>query len=151
MIARGMPMRVIALTAPGQYDTHSDQPTALADGLKLTSDSLLAFQRDLEARNIADRVLVLAWSEFGRRAEQNGSSGTDHGAAGTAFLIGTRAAGTMIGEFPGLARLDDDGNVRATSDFRGVYASLLEQWLGADAGKIIPNAHSFARPVLLKA
>ena len=151
MIARGMPMRVIALTAPGQYDTHSDQPTALADGLKLTSDSLLAFQRDLEARNIADRVLVLAWSEFGRRAEQNGSSGTDHGAAGTAFLIGTRAAGTMVGEFPGLAKLDDDGNVRATSDFRGVYASLLEQWLGADAGRIIPNAHSFARPVLLKA
>jgi uncharacterized protein (DUF1501 family) len=151
MFARGMPMRVVALTAPGQYDTHSDQPTELADGLKLTSDSLLAFQRDLEARNIADRVLVLAWSEFGRRAEENGSSGTDHGAAGAAFLIGTRARGTMVGEYPGLAKLDDDGNVRATSDFRGVYASLLEQWLGTDAGKIIPDAHSFARPVLLKA
>jgi uncharacterized protein (DUF1501 family) len=151
MIALGMPMRVIALTAPGQYDTHSDEPAALADGLKLTSDSLLAFQRDLEARGVADRVLVLVWSEFGRRAAENGSNGTDHGAAGTAFLIGTRAKGTMVGEFPGLqGGLDDDGNVKATSDFRSVYGSLLEQWLGTDAAKVIPNARSFARPSLLK-
>lgn len=150
MIARGMPMRVVALNAPGQYDTHSDEPGALADGLALTSDSLLAFQRDLEARGIADRVLVLAWSEFGRRAQENGNNGTDHGAAGTAFLIGTRARGAMVGEFPGLQSLDADGNVKATSDFRSVYASLLEQWLGTDAAKIIPNAQSFARPMLLK-
>jgi uncharacterized protein (DUF1501 family) len=151
MIALGMPMRVIALTAPGQYDTHSDEPAALADGLKLTSDSLLAFQRDLEARGIADRVLVLVWSEFGRRAAENGSKGTDHGAAGTAFLIGTRARGTMVGEFPGLqSGLDEDGNVKATSDFRSVYASLLEQWLGTDAAKVIPTARSFPRMSLLK-
>ncbi len=150
MIALGMPLRVVALTAPGQYDTHSDEPAALADGLKLTSDSLLAFQRDLEARGIADRVLVLVWSEFGRRAAENGSHGTDHGAAGTAFLIGTRARGTMVGEFPGLQGLDADGNVKATSDFRSVYSSLLEQWLGTDAAKVIPNAHSFARTALLK-
>ena len=107
----------------------------------MTADSLLAFQRDLEARGLADRVLVHVWSEFGRRAQENGSSGTDHGAAGVGFVIGSRAKGTMIGEFPGLKTgLDDDGNVQATSDFRGVYAALLEQWLGVDAASVIPDA-----------
>jgi uncharacterized protein (DUF1501 family) len=97
-------------------------------------------------------VLVHDWRAFGRRAAENGSSGTDHGAAGVGFLIGTKAKGTMVGEFPGLqSGLDADGNVKATSDFRGVYAALFEQWLGTDAGKLIPGAHSFARPSLLKA
>jgi uncharacterized protein (DUF1501 family) len=150
MLAAKLPVRCVALTAPGEYDTHADQPQALADGLDVTARSLLAFQRDLEARGLADRVLTLVWSEFGRRGEENGS-GTDHGAAGSAFLIGTRARGRMVGEFPGLANgLDDDGNLRPTSDFRGVYCSLLEQWLGADAGAVIPAARSFARPALVK-
>jgi uncharacterized protein (DUF1501 family) len=151
MLAAGLPLRAVALTAPGHYDTHSDEPAALAQGLQLTADSLLAFQRDLEARGLADRVLVHVWSEFGRRAQENGSNGTDHGAAGVGFLIGTRAKGTMVGEFPGLKDgLDQDGNVKATADFRAVYAALLEQWLGTDAGPIIPGASSFARPGLLK-
>jgi uncharacterized protein (DUF1501 family) len=75
-------MTCVALTAPGEYDTHADQPQALADGLDVTARTLLAFQRDLEARGLADRVLMLVWSEFGRRGEENGSDGTDHGAAG---------------------------------------------------------------------
>ena len=150
MIAARLPLRCVAITAPGEYDTHSDQPKALADGLDITARSLFAFQRDLEARGLADRVLTLVWSEFGRRAEENGSDGTDHGAAGTAFLIGTRARGRMIGEFPGVANLDEDGNLRATSDFRGLYCSLLEQWLNEDAAAVIPGAGSFSRPVLLK-
>ena len=117
----------------------------------MTARTLLAFQRDLEARGLADRVLTLVWTEFGRRGEENGSDGTDHGAAGAAFLIGSRARGKMVGEFPGLANgLDRDGNLRPTSDFRGVYSALLEQWLGADAGGVIPGARSFARPALVK-
>jgi uncharacterized protein (DUF1501 family) len=117
----------------------------------VTARTLLTFQRDLEARGLADRVLTLVWTEFGRRGEENGSDGTDHGAAGAAFLIGSRARGTMVGEFPGLADgLDRDGNLRPTSDFRGVYSALLEQWLGADAGGVIPGARSFARPALVK-
>ena len=90
------------------------------------------------------------WSEFGRRAEENGSNGTDHGAAGIGFLVGTRVSGTMIGEYPGLAKLDQHGNLRATSDFRGLYAALLEDWLGTDADGIIPSARSFKRPRILK-
>jgi uncharacterized protein (DUF1501 family) len=151
MLGAGLPLRAVALSAPGHYDTHSEQAGALAKGLQLTADSLLAFQRDLEARGIADRVLVHVWSEFGRRAQENGSAGTDHGAAGIGFLIGTRATGTMVGEFPGLkSGLDDHGNLKATSDFRGVYGALLEQWLGTDAGAVLPEAASFERPVLVR-
>ena len=151
MLGGGLPLRCVSLSAPGEYDTHSDQPSALASGLQLTSDSLLAFQRDLEARGLADRVLVHVWSEFGRRAEENGSQGTDHGAAGVGFLVGTRVKGTMVGEFPGLkSGLDEDGNLKATSDFRGLYAGLLEQWLGTDAAAVLPEAASFARPALIR-
>jgi uncharacterized protein (DUF1501 family) len=139
----------VSLTAPGGYDTHANQAATLANGLTQTCDALLAFQRDIEARGVADRVLVKLWSEFGRRPRENGS-GTDHGAAGSAFLIGTRVKGQMIGEFPGLSVLDAQQNLRSTSDFRALYCSLLEQWLEADAADIIPGASGFARPALLK-
>ena len=64
--------------------------------------------------------------------------------------MGTRARGQMIGEFPGLANLDEDGNLRATADFRGIYCALLEQWFGVDAGAVVPDARRFPRPALLK-
>jgi uncharacterized protein (DUF1501 family) len=145
MLAAGLPLRCVSVNAPGDYDTHDSQPQDLADNLKLTADTLLAFQRDLEARGLADRVLTLVWSEFGRRVEQNASDGTDHGAAGCGFVVGTGARGQMIGEFPGLDKLDPDGNLRATSDFRALYASLTEQWFGVDAGAVIPDAASVGR------
>jgi len=150
MIAAGLPLRVVALSASGGYDTHDDQAQELSTNLDLTAASLLAFQRDLEARGLADRVLVHVWSEFGRRAKENGSGGTDHGAAGAGFLIGSRVNGRMIGEAPGLNRLDQDGNLRATADFRGLYAALLEDWLGTDAEAIIPGARKFERPTILR-
>lgn len=151
MLALGLPLRCVTLEAPGMYDTHAQQADELTDALKLTSDSLLAFQRDLESRGLADRVLVHVWSEFGRRAKENASLGTDHGAAGTGFLIGSRVQGKMVGEFPGLTSgLDEKGNLRATSDFRGVYSALLEQWFGTDAAAVIPSAASFQRPSLIK-
>ncbi len=151
MLAAGMPIRCAALKAPGMYDTHADQADELNQALKLTTDSLVAFQRDLEARGLADRVLVHVWSEFGRRARENGSDGTDHGAGGLGLLIGARVRGRMIGEFPGLnGGLDAQGNIRATADFRGVYGAILEQWLDTDAASVIPDAASFARPALLK-
>jgi uncharacterized protein (DUF1501 family) len=145
MLAAGLPLRCVAIEAPGDYDTHDSQPEDLATNLRLTADTLLAFQRDLEARGLADRVLTLVWSEFGRRVEQNGSDGTDHGAAGVGLVIGNGARGQMIGEFPGLSQLDPDGNLRATSDFRALYSSLIEQWFGYDAAAIIPDAAGIGR------
>jgi uncharacterized protein (DUF1501 family) len=147
MIAGGLPLKVVAIESGG-YDTHSNQLTSLPGDLLEIGDSLRAFQRDLEARSIQDRVLVHVWSEFGRRPEENGS-GTDHGAAGAGFLIGSSARGEMVGEFPGFAQLDEDDNLRNTSDFRAVYCGLLEQWLEVDATPIIPNAASFTRPALV--
>jgi uncharacterized protein (DUF1501 family) len=146
MLAGGLPLRCVALRAYGMYDTHSDQPDQLAHGLKLTGESLLAFQRDLEARGLADRVLTLVWSEFGRRAEENGSRGTDHGAAGVAFVMGTRVQGKMIGELPRLRdAIDRNGNLKASVDYRSIYCSLLEQWFDFDAAGAIPNAKAYGR------
>ncbi len=137
-------------TPPAATTPTPTRRPACPENLQITCDSLLAFQRDLEARGLADRVLIHVWSEFGRRPDENGS-GTDHGAGGCSFLIGTQASGQMVGEFPGLAPgdLDEDDNLRATSDFRGVYRGLLEQWFGVDAAPIIPNAASFPPPTLL--
>jgi uncharacterized protein (DUF1501 family) len=151
MLGAGLPLTCVAMNAPGEYDTHANQPKDLADGLQVTADSLFAFQRDLEARGLANRVLTLVWTEFGRRAEENGSDGTDHGAAGAAFLIGSRVRGRLIGEYPGLANgLDEDGNLRATADFRGLYSALLEQWFNTDAAAVIPDANTFQRPLVVR-
>jgi uncharacterized protein (DUF1501 family) len=149
MIDRGLPLRVVALDANGGYDTHENQAATLQANLSLLSSSLAAFQADLEARGIADRVLVHVWSEFGRRPQANGS-GTDHGAGGASLVMGTQAAGTMVGEFPGLATLDAESNLRHTVDFRAVYKGLTEQWLGVSADGIVPGASGFTAPRLVR-
>ena len=148
MLASGLPIRCAALSAPGQFDTHDNQTESFDTDLQTTTDTIAAFQADLEARGLADRVITLVWSEFGRRPEEN-TSGTDHGAGGAAYVIGTQVQGTMIGEFPGLDQLDEDDNLRATSDFRGLYSSIIEQWFGEDAAAVIPDAGSFARATLI--
>jgi uncharacterized protein (DUF1501 family) len=150
LLGAGLPIQCVAISAAGEYDTHDDQEQDLADGLKLTADTLLAFQRDIEARGLADRVVTHVWSEFGRRAAENGSGGTDHGAAGVGFVIGTRVNGGLIGEYPGVDNLDSEGNLRATSDFRSLYCALLEQWFGTDAAAVIPGASGFARPAVIR-
>jgi uncharacterized protein (DUF1501 family) len=144
MLAAGLPVQVATMSATGGYDTHEDQANTLSSNLQRTCDAVFAFQRDLEARGLDDRVLIEMWSEFGRRPEENGG-GTDHGAAGLAFVVGKHAGGTMIGGFPGLSGLDEDDNLLHTSDFRSMYCTLLESWLGVDAGPIIPGADSLPR------
>ncbi|HUA75272.1 MAG TPA: DUF1501 domain-containing protein [Solirubrobacteraceae bacterium] len=136
-----LPIKCVSLSAVGGYDTHSDEAGTLSTNLGQTVESVLAFQRDLEARGLDDHVLIQLWSEFGRRPRENGS-GTDHGAAGVAFLIGSRVKGEMVGEFPGLTKLDPNENVVNTSDFRTMYAGLLAQWFQTDAGLVIPGAGS---------
>ena len=109
------------------------------------SEALASFQADLEARGLANRVLTLVWSEFGRRPAQNDSGGTDHGAGGFAFVMGTRAKSGILTDYPSLKSLDKEGNLAVTVDFRRIYCSLLEQWMGVDAGAVIPNAGGFGR------
>jgi len=148
MLHNGMPIKCVAMNAVGSYDTHSGEVDTLGTNLEQTVTALVAFHHDLEARKLDQRVLIQLWSEFGRRPRENGS-GTDHGAGGVAFLIGTRAAGKMVGEFPGLTTLDENENTLRTSDFRAMYCSLLEQWFQTEAGLVIPEAASFERPVLV--
>jgi uncharacterized protein (DUF1501 family) len=144
MLGAGLPVQVATMSAVGGYDTHENESTTLANNLQRTSDAVLAFQRDLEARGLDERVLIEMWSEFGRRPQENGG-GTDHGAGGLAFVVGKHAGGTMIGGFPGLSTLDAEDNLLHTSDFRSMYCTLLESWLGVDAGPIIPGADSLPR------
>ncbi len=157
-----LPVRCVALRAHGGFDTHSGQEPSFSTNLRITTQGIRAFWADLQARGEDDRVVMLLWSEFGRRPGENGSNGCDHGAAGSAMVIGKSVRQGLIGEFPGLgaygttgAGLMQDGNLRATSDFRGIYSALLEQWLGTDADGIIPGAGArpgagaFARPALL--
>jgi len=149
LIAAGVPLQCVALTTDTQFDTHASQASTFDTGVQLVSDSLAAFQADLEARGIDNRVLVHVWSEFGRRAEENSSDGTDHGAAGASLLIGSQVNGGMIGEFSPLNQLDVNGNQIVNVDFRGVYASLIEQWFNQDASMIIPGASQFPRYSLI--
>jgi uncharacterized protein (DUF1501 family) len=156
MLHMGLPIRCVALDGPGGYDTHENQATSLQNNLTSLSASLAAFQADLEARTeaggpLARRVLVHVWSEFGRRPAQNGT-GTDHGAAGASLLMGatTTIARTGQGEFPGVVTLDRSGNLRNTVDFRSIYKSILEDWLGGDLTGVLPNAGSFESLGLVK-
>ena len=150
MIQAGLPLRCVALTPETQFDTHASQADTFTSGLSLIAEAIAAFQSDLEARGIADRVLLHVWTEFGRRAQENGGLGTDHGAAGVGMLIGTRTTGAMVGEWPALTNLDANGNQKENVDFRGVYASLLEQWFDHDAASVIPDARRFARYPLIR-
>ena len=146
-----LPIRACALRANGGFDTHSAQATTFGDQLESNCLAIQAFQQHLESAGIADRVITLLWSEFGRRPEENDSGGTDHGAAGVGFLIGTKANGQIVGAPPSLAPagLDADGNVRATSDFRELYCSLLEGWMNTDAAQVIPGAAGLGRYAIL--
>jgi uncharacterized protein (DUF1501 family) len=150
LLSQPLGIRVASVQAESDFDTHDRQGDDLSRGLREVSEALSAFQADLEARGLADRVMTLVWSEFGRRPAQNDSAGTDHGAGGVAWVMGTRARGGVLTEYPSLKSLDKNGNLAVTIDFRRVYCSLLEQWFGADAAAVIPNAGGFGRIGLVR-
>jgi uncharacterized protein (DUF1501 family) len=100
-------------------------------------------------RGVSQRVLTFVWSEFGRRPEEN-DTGTDHGAGGLAWVQGDRALAGVHSEYPSLSQLDEDDNLKVTIDFRRVYSSLLEQWLGTDASAVIPRSEGFGRVQLIR-
>ena len=147
MLGAGFGTRVAALSAGG-FDTHDAQDAEHPALLKDLGDSLWAWQADLAARGLSGRVLTLVWSEFGRRPEDNDSQGTDHGAGGLVMVVGDRVNGGIRSEFPGLARLDEDDNLLVTTEFRTVYASLLEGWLGVEAGRVLPGIDAARIPLV---
>jgi uncharacterized protein (DUF1501 family) len=120
----------------GGFDTHADQAGSHPGLLRELGDSLRAFLDDLKAAGEADRVLVLAFSEFGRRVAENASGGTDHGTAGPVFLLGDHVKAGLHGQHPDLTDLVD-GDPRSAVDFRRVYASVLDDWLGVSSPTIL--------------
>jgi uncharacterized protein (DUF1501 family) len=123
-------------TVQGSYDTHAAQPGAHWRLLSELSDAIEAFLDDLAASGLLDRVLVLAFSEFGRRVAENDTAGTDHGTSGPVFLAGSNLRPGLVGSYPSLTDLAD-GDLKTTTDFRRVYATLLEDWLGLCSKKAL--------------
>jgi uncharacterized protein (DUF1501 family) len=115
-------------TSQGYYDTHSTQLQTHDDLLSELSGALKAFLDDLAAAKLADRVIVLAFSEFGRRVQENGSAGTDHGTSGPVFVAGPKVNAGLVGDMPKLLDLQD-GDLKMSVDFRRVYAAVLGNWL----------------------
>jgi len=135
LIAGDFPTRVYYV-AQGGYDTHADQLGNHARLLADFSQSTTAFLDDLRKQKLSDRITVLAFSEFGRRVAENGSKGTDHGAAAPMFVFGDTIKGGLHGNPPDLSDLVD-GDVKHKIDFRQVYASLLNGWLHTPSKQIL--------------
>jgi uncharacterized protein (DUF1501 family) len=133
LLKAGVGARVFYAAQPG-YDTHSGQLPTHDFLLRELSGALGAFLDDLTASKLADRVAVLLFSEFGRTVKENGSAGTDHGTAGPVFLAGAGVKAGLVGPTPSLGELDEKhGDLKVGLDFRRVYATVLEEWLGLPA------------------
>ena len=132
LIAAGMPTRLYYVTYAGNsFDTHVQQADLHSRLLMYTADAVRGFMEDLKRIGRADEVAVMIFTEFGRRVEENGSLGTDHGTATPMFIIGKGVRGGFYGRHPSLTDLDD-GNMKMTTDFRRVYATMIKEWLGYD-------------------
>lgn len=135
LIATSPATRVVYFSTGG-FDTHAKQAETHQTLLKNFGDSMLAFQREMESLGKADKVVVLTFSEFGRRSHENASLGTDHGAAAPMFLIGSKVKGGLHGPVPDLGNLED-GDIKHTTDFREVYAATLDHWMGGDSETVL--------------
>ena len=132
LIAAGMPTRLYYVTYQGNsFDTHVQQADLHSRLLMYTADAIRGFIDDVKRIGHGDQVAVMIFTEFGRRVEENGSLGTDHGTATPMFLIGKGVKGGFFGKPPSLTDLDD-GNLKMTTDFRRVYATAIQEWLGCD-------------------
>jgi len=136
IIVGGVGTQILYVTYGG-FDNHSNQRADHDTLLRNVSDAIKAFFDDLDAKNASRNVLMMTWSEFGRRVPENGSLGTDHGTAGVQFLIGGAANRGIYGERPNLAALDRNGNLSWQIDFRSYYGTVLQDWMRADAAGIL--------------
>lgn len=147
MIRAGLETSVYYVSLGG-FDTHANQPGRHNGLMRQLADALKEFVAGLKKDGLLDRVLVMTFSEFGRRVAENGSQGTDHGAAAPLFVIGGGVKPGVHGAHPSLESSKlDNGDLKWTTDFRSVYAAVLNDWLKADSGKIL-GAKFDALPLL---
>jgi len=135
-IVEGLGLRIGYVTLGG-FDTHANQQATHDTLMKNLADGLSAFYTDLVNHGKADNVVIMTWSEFGRRVQQNGSLGTDHGTAAPMFIVGKPVHKGIFGEPPSLSNLDQTGNLKYTIDFRSVYATILDRWMGASSKDVL--------------
>jgi uncharacterized protein (DUF1501 family) len=128
-------IRFLHLSMPG-FDTHDGQASAHQQLLTRLSQAVAGFQRELERRGLAESVTTVLFSEFGRRPKENSGGGTDHGTAGPLFVIGKSVAGGLHGKQPSLEDLSSD-NLKHSTDFRQVYAGLLQDWSSIAPNKVV--------------
>lgn len=141
MIAGGLNAPVFSVSLDG-FDTHTNQLRTQAGLLKQLSEGVTAFYEDLKAHKVDDDVVLMAFSEFGRRVAENGGRGTDHGTAAPAFVAGTNIRGGIYGEQPSLTNLDN-GDLKYVIDFRSMYATILDKWLAADSKSILAGSFEY--------
>jgi len=139
-VVENLSMRVGYITLGG-FDTHKAQAGTQDKLLALMASGIQALLADLKAHGRSQDVAVMTWSEFGRRAQENGSGGTDHGTAAPLFLAGDGVKGGVYGDPPALDKLDKNGNLPFQTDFRQVYATVLERWLKVPADTVIPSSY----------
>jgi uncharacterized protein (DUF1501 family) len=137
LVAAGSPTRVWSVSLGG-FDTHANEKGAQSVLLGVVSQGISKFMAQIRNTNRANDVVILVYSEFGRRVKANASDGTDHGTSGPVFVLGPRIKGGLYGEQPSLAKLIND-DLAVTTDFRDIYASLLEKVLGTPAERILGN------------
>ena len=134
MINAGLPSQLFYVSfRHNAFDTHVQQNEQHGRLLSYASDAIAGFMKDMERIGRANEVSVLVFSEFGRRVAENTSLGTDHGTANHMYVIGKPVKGGHYDDAPSLTNLDEDGNLKFTTDFRRVYASLIESWLKHDS------------------
>jgi uncharacterized protein (DUF1501 family) len=137
LIGGGLPTRIFYVSQGG-YDTHSNQAGAQERLLRNLGDSIKAFRQDMASQGNQQRVLLMTFSEFGRRVNENANAGTDHGAAAPMFIFGDGIKAGLFGEYPSLAPEDlFQGDLKYTVDFRSVYATVLEAWLKTKSEPIL--------------
>lgn len=137
LISAGAPTRVWSVSLGG-FDTHANEANAQSILLGNVSTSITRFLSQLKSSGRSSDVTVIIYSEFGRRVKANASQGTDHGTAGPVFVIGDRITGGMYGDQPSLNKLVD-GDLAVTTDFRDIYASVLQNDLKSDPGQVLDN------------
>jgi uncharacterized protein (DUF1501 family) len=140
IIAGDLGTRVFSVQLGG-FDTHASQFNQQANLLQQLGDALSAFEQDLAGMGKQNDVLLMSFSEFGRRVSQNGSNGTDHGTAEPMFVVGPRVAGGLYGTYPALEDLDDNGDLKFGTDFRSVFAAVLRDHMGLEPTPVLAGTY----------
>ncbi len=141
LVAAGLPTRVYFVSLGG-FDNHSNQANPHTNNLRTLSEGLAAFQADLEGKKLDGQVLTMTFSEFGRRPAENQSRGTDHGTAAPLFVMGSRAKGGLHGTAPLLSGLAPNQDLTFSTDFRRIYATVLDKWLATPSRAILGANHA---------